>query len=87
LEQPRHSREVLASATGRDVVCPGVDRIVWLTVDLSDGEPCGGLVHGIRHRRPVEVDVDADAVRRLLAAGVPARSRGCSSCSSATAGQ
>jgi hypothetical protein len=46
--------------------------VVWLTVELEDGRPCGGLVHGVRHRRPAEVAVDAEGVRRLLAAGVPA---------------
>lgn len=79
--------EPVLAASPLDVVCPGVDRIVWMSVDVREGEPRGGLVHGIRHRRPVEVAVDADSVRRLLAAGVPARPRRCEACTSATAGR
>ena len=51
---------------------PGIDRVVWLTVDVRDGQACGGVVHGVRHRHPAEVAVDAQGVHRLLAAGVPA---------------
>ena len=52
--------------------CPGVDRVLWLQVRLRDGQPCEGVVHGVRHRHPVDVAVSADVVRRLLARGVPA---------------
>ena len=51
---------------------PGIDRVVWLTVDLRDGRPCGGRAHGVRHRHPADVAIDATSVQRLLAAGVPA---------------
>lgn len=50
----------------------GVDRVLWLQVSVRDGEPAGGIVHGVRHRRPVDVRVGAATARRLLAAGVPA---------------
>jgi hypothetical protein len=52
--------------------CPGVDRVLWLRVRVRDGHPSDGVVHGVRHRHPVEVTVSADAVRRLLTQGVPA---------------
>lgn len=51
--------------------CPGVDRVLWLRVRLRDGRPCDGVVHGVRHRRPVDLAVSADVVRRLVADGVP----------------
>jgi hypothetical protein len=51
--------------------CPGVDRVLWLRVRLRDGRPCDGVVHGVRHRHPVDVAVSADVVRRLVAQGVP----------------
>ena len=57
-------------------VCPGVDRLLWLHVRLRDGQPFDGVVHGVRHRRPVDVAVSPDVVRRLLAAGVPAVTTG-----------
>lgn len=53
------------------VSCPGVDRVLWLRVRLRDGRPCDGVVHGVRHRRPVDVHVGADVVRRLLLTGIP----------------
>jgi hypothetical protein len=52
--------------------CVVADRILWLRVRLIDGEPAEGIVHGVRHRRPVDLRVGADTVRRLLAEGVPA---------------
>ena len=52
--------------------CPGVDRVLWVRVRLRDGQPCEGVVHGVRHRHPVDVAVPPDVVRRLLARGVPA---------------
>jgi hypothetical protein len=58
--------------TDADRGVPGVDRVLWLHVQLRDGRPADGVVHGVRRHRPVEVPVSADAVRRLLAAGVPA---------------
>ena len=51
---------------------PGVDRVLWLRVHTRNGQPCGGVVHGVRHRHPVDVVVSADVVRQLLARGVPA---------------
>ena len=54
------------------IPCPGVDRVLWVRVRLRDGQPCEGVVHGVRHRHPVDVAVSADVVRQLLASGVPA---------------
>jgi hypothetical protein len=51
--------------------CPGVDRVLWLRVRLRDGRPCEGVVHGVRHRHPVDVAVSAEVVHRLVAQGVP----------------
>lgn len=51
--------------------CPGVDRVLWLRVRLRDGRPSEGVVHGVRHRHPVDVAVSADVVHRLIAQGVP----------------
>jgi hypothetical protein len=66
---------VLQRADDRPV-CPGVDRVLWLRVTVRNGQPCEGVVHGIRHRHPVDVAVSPDVVRRLLAAGAPAVTTG-----------
>jgi hypothetical protein len=52
--------------------CPGIDRVLWMRIRVVDGQPSDGVVHGIRRRRPVQLRVGGDTVRRLLAAGVPA---------------
>ena len=51
---------------------PGVDRVLWVAVRVHDGVPTGGVVHGVRHHRPVDIPVPAGIVRQLLRAGFPA---------------
>jgi hypothetical protein len=46
--------------------------VLWLGVRLEGGVPTGGIAHGVRHHRPVDVAVPAALVRQLLRSGVPA---------------
>lgn len=58
------------SASARRV--PGVDRVLWLRLQVHDGHSAGAVVHGVRHRRPVDVPVGVATAARLVRAGVPA---------------
>ena len=61
----------VADAAPSEPTVPGVDRVLWVRLRAHEGGPCDGVVHGVRHRRPVEVVVGAGVVHRLLLAGVP----------------
>jgi len=53
----------------------GMDRVLWVRVELGEAGPVRGVVAGTRRRRPVSVAVDAATAMVLVESGVPTVTR------------
>lgn len=72
-EGPRVRAEAPDRRSASRVVA-ALDRAVWQRLDVSD-EVLGGVVVGVRHRRPVELRVGPATAVGLVEAGIPTLSR------------
>jgi len=52
-----------------------LDRVLWVRVEVDGEAPVGGVVAGIRRRRPATVRVDPATAMALVETGIPVVTR------------
>jgi len=52
-----------------------LDRVLWLRLEVDETGLVGGVVAGIRRRRPATMHVGPQLARQLVDAGVPSVTR------------